>query len=285
MQVREIRVQSILTRTGGFLGAGFSHTLNPYAGCSYGRALCGAPCYAQHNAWTTRGRTWGSFLDVKTNAAEAYRGQIDAERRWACARGGLRFFMSSVTDPYVPQERRYRISKALLEAMLESPPERLVVQTHTPHPLWDIELLGELGRRVPDLSVNISVETDRERLGAGFAPHATPLAARLAALARLRRSGIRCAAVVAPMLPIDDVEGFARRLGEAADRVILDHFLIGDGSPGGQRTRRTGFPERLESAGLGEWGSLDKFHQVCDVFRAVLGDGRVGISSEGFNAP
>ena len=47
-------------------------------------------------------------------------------------------------------------------------------------------------------------------------------------------------------MPLADPEGFAHRLDEACDRVILDHYLIGDGSPGGLRTRRTDFVRRLE---------------------------------------
>jgi hypothetical protein len=193
--------------------------------------------------------------------------------------------MSSVTDPYVPQERRYRITRSLLDAMLELPPDRLAIQTHTPHPVRDLDVLRELRRRVPDLSVNVSVETDRERLGPGFPPHATPIAERIEALSALRRAGIPCVAVVAPILPIDDPEAFARRLGEAADAVVLDHFLIGDGSPAGLRTRRSGFPDRLAAAGWPEWNTLDRFEEVCDVFRRALGPGRVGVSCAGFNAP
>jgi DNA repair photolyase len=285
VDIREVRARSILTRTGGFLRQGFSHTLNPYSGCAYGRALCGGPCYAQHSSWISRGRGWGTFLEAKVNAAEVYRGQFERERRWAAARGGLRFYMSSVTDPYVPQERSYRITRSLLEAMLDFPPDRLAIQTHTPHPLWDIALLADLRRRVPDLCVNISVETDRERMGPGFPAHATPIAERIAALAGLRRAGIPCVAVVAPILPIDDAGEFARRLGEAADAVVLDHFLIGDGSPGGLRTRRTGFPDRLAAAGWPDWTTLARFEQVCDTFRRVLGPSRVGVSCVGFNAP
>jgi len=284
MQIREIRVASVLTRTGGFLRQGFSHTLNPYAGCAYGGALCGLPCYAQHNSWTTRGRDWGGFLDVKVNAPEVYRERYEAERRWAAARGGLRIYMSSVTDPYVPQERRYRITRALLAGMIERPPDRLVLQTHTPHPLWDIDLLAGLRRAGTGLCVNISIETDREDLGPGFPPHATRVADRIEALATLRAAGIPCAAVVAPLLPLDDAASFARRLGEAADHVILDHFLLGDGSPGGLRTRRTGFPDRLRAAGWEDWTTLERFEQVCEVFRRALGEERLGVSRQGFNA-
>jgi hypothetical protein len=43
MQVASVEARSILTPTGGFL-LGFSHTLNPYRGCSFGGALCGVYC-------------------------------------------------------------------------------------------------------------------------------------------------------------------------------------------------------------------------------------------------
>src|SRR5262249_41176416 len=67
-------------------------------------------------------------------------------------------------------------------------------------------------------------------------------------------------------------------------RVILDHFLIGDGSPGGWRTRKTGFPERLAAAGFGEWNELAKLDVVRDLLASVLGAERVLVGCEGFNA-
>jgi hypothetical protein len=85
-------------------------------------------------------------------------------------------------------------------------------------------------------------------------------------------------------LPLADLLALAHRLDAACDRVILDHYLIGDGSPGGWRTRRTGFPERLAAAGFGEWNELAKFGEIRDLLADVLGAGRVLVGCEGFNA-
>jgi hypothetical protein len=87
-----------------------------------------------------------------------------------------------------------------------------------------------------------------------------------------------------PLLPLADPLAFARRLDATCDRVILDHYLIGDGSPGGWRTRKTGFPERLAAAGFGEWNDLAKLHEVRDLLAGVLGAERVLVGREGFNA-
>src|SRR5467141_1242035 len=105
VNVSETQVKSILTRTTGFLRTVSSHSLQPYRGCTFGRTLCGVGCYVQHNRWVTRGAEWGNFLEVRTNAADAYREQYEVERRWARrSREGFTIFLSSSTDPFLPQE-------------------------------------------------------------------------------------------------------------------------------------------------------------------------------------
>jgi len=285
MRVSEVRCRTILTRTGGFL-AGFTHSLNPYRGCSLGGTLCGLPDYAPGIAagWGET-RPWGSYLDVKINAPEAYDTDHDRIRRGPRPR--LRIFMSSVTDPYVPQEKRYRISRRILERMRDRPPDSLVIQTHTPNPVWDENLLVDLSGLFP-LVLQISVETDREDLGPGFRPHAYPVADRLRALESFRRRGVETVGVVAPLWPLEDVEGFARRLDEACSYVVVDHYLLGDGSAGGARTcsRQVApgvtFPDMLRRAGYEEWTTLERFDEVVAVFRRILGEPRVGVSRQGF---
>ena len=263
-----MNAKGILTRTGGFL-AGFTHTLNPYRGCSYGKSLCGVYCYAPAVVFA---KEWGGPADPKDNAAELYRREIVRERR----RGPVRIFMASVTDPYVPQEKRLRITRGILEAMVDDPPDHLVLQTHTPHPLRDLDLLRQL-----PCAVQITVETDRASIP-GLPPHAFAPAARLAALRRCKQEGLDAVGVVAPLLPLDDPEAFAAALSESCTRVILDHYLIGDGSRGGARTKRRGLPALLEAAGFFAWTRLEALESFAATCRRVLGPRRVGVSKEGF---
>ena len=83
MRTELTTVRNVLTRTSGFLKTITSHSLQPYRGCSFGRALCGVGCYVRHNGHILRGRTWGEFLEVRQNAAESYRDNVERERRWA----------------------------------------------------------------------------------------------------------------------------------------------------------------------------------------------------------
>ena len=211
MDVREIQARRILTRTSGFLFA-YSHTLQPYRGCTFGRSFCGAACYAPEVRYGTPRAPWGTCLEVKVNAREVYRSDY---REWRKKHRPLVVFMSSVTDPYVPQEERYRITRHLLQEMVTNPPDALVLQTHTPNPLWDAETLVAVATKARVI-VQISVETDREYIP-GFPRHAFSIAARLQALGELKALGLTTVGVVSPLMPMEDPEGFARRLGAVAD--------------------------------------------------------------------
>jgi len=287
MKVTRVTCRTIVNPTGGFLG-GFTHSINPYHGCSLGGTLCGMPDYAPGiiGTWGEK-REWGRYLDVKVNAPEVY--DRDHDRIRGSDRSALRIYMSSVTDPYVPQERTHRVTAGILERMRERPPDLLAIQTHTPNILQDIDLISDLSARFP-ISAQISIETDREDMGPLFRRHAYPVRDRLDALRRLRERGIETVGVVSPLWPIDDVRGFASRLDEVCCYVVVDHWLVGDGSKGGARTRRrvvskdTTFPELLERAGFGDWTGLDALDRVVAVFRQILGEGRVGVSREGFLA-
>jgi DNA repair photolyase len=279
MHVTEARVRGILTRSSGFLRTVCSHSLQPWRGCSFGQALCGVGCYAQHNRWLARGETWGSFLEARVNAAEAYLAEHAAEARWARrARDGFVIFMSSSTDPFVPQEERLGITASVLAAMLERPPDGLIVQTHTDRVLRARDALIALARRC-ELRVHISIESDRDRLP-GLPPPTCSVDARLAAAAALRAAGLRVVITVAPLLPIARPKEFFARLGQVADAVVIDHFIEGDGTPDGGRTQTTALPAAMRKVDPSSTDLAYRERMVA-VARRVL-PGRVGVSVDGF---
>jgi DNA repair photolyase len=286
MKVQEISTQTILNPTSGFLDEGFTHTINLYRGCPLGNSLCGKFCYAQWNRFHTKGRAWGSFLDIKTEFRAAYRRDYDRIKH---PRKGqprpLRIYMSSVTDPYSPWELSLRHTRRLLEEMVERPPDLLVIQSHTPLVTQDLPLLERLQAAGCELQVNITVETDKETLPANFPRHLYPPHKRIAALREVRAAGLTSVGVISPLLPLDDVRRFAETMEAACEQVILDHFLIGDGSKHGLRTHRSGFPQMLVEAGFERWTRLEVLWEVETVFQEVFQDSRrLRISRAGFNA-
>jgi DNA repair photolyase len=246
VQLTQLEVQSILTRASGFLQSVCSHSLQPYCGCALGKSLCGVGCYVRHNHYLTRGRQWGEFVEVRTNAAEFYRRQYATERNWARnRRGRFGIFLSSSTEPFQPAERKARITQRVLESMLELPPDVLIVQSHSHHVADYVELYRELQRRT-ELRFHISIESDRDSLP-GLPPSASPVAQRIEAAGVLRSAGMRVVITVAPLLPIENAERFFGLLRTVADAVVIDHFIGGDGSAKGSRTLRTLLPEAMAS--------------------------------------
>jgi len=233
----------------------------------------------RHNRWVTRGEAWGSFLEARVNAGEAWRRGVERERRWARGRDGrFAVFLSSSTEPFLPQEPRHGVTRRLLEAMCDEPPDALVVQTHGDGVLGFRELLRDLGRRA-EVRVHVSIESDRETLP-GLPPPACSVERRFAAAEALRAAGLRSVITVAPLLPLLDPEAFFRRAGEAADAVVIDHFVGGDGSVLGRRTLATDLPgamRRVDPASV-DLGYRDA---VVALARRLL-PGRVGVGRDGF---
>jgi DNA repair photolyase len=283
MNIVEDNAKSILTETGGFLHS-FTHTINPYNGCQLGLSLCGYYCYAR--AFNPKIKSWGNYLIVKSNADILYR------KEYAMLKDKPKIFMSSVTDPYPPIEYKYNITRKILESMIEFPPMQLVIQTHTPNPLRDLALIDKLNN-LSNLSIHISIETDMEnkelvRCYKTRLRHIYSIKDRLEALRKFRDMNIRSVATISPLLPLLDPHEFAERVNNVADYVILDHFLLGDGSNGTRTSSYKYFIEPLPiilyKNGYLEWNGLDKFYEIVDIFKDVLGANRVGISREGFNS-
>lgn len=288
IEVSRVRVKSILTRSSGYLHDVASHSLQPYSGCALGNSLCGVGCYMRHSAWVNRGRQWGSFVEVRENAAEAYLAQANRERAWARrSRGRFTIFMSSATEPFQPVERSARITYRLLEAMLESPPDELIVQTHS-HRVADdayLPLYEGLRGRIRDggLRFHLSIESDRDALP-DLPRTASTVQRRCQAAKRLKEAGHRVVITVAPLLPISDPEVFFRKLGEVANAVVIDHFIEGDGSStgDGSRTRRTGLPVAMERMHPGST-TLDYRREMIEIAGRLLGPSRVGVGIAGFS--
>lgn len=266
--LREAR--SILTPTGGYL-AGFTHSLQPYAGCVFECAYCYVRELAVQRTSPYR-LPWSRWVAAKTNAPELLR--RDAERgRLATAR----LFCSSATDPYLPLERRLGLTRGCLEVMVEHPPAQLLLQTRSPLVVRDATLL----RRLPNVWVSLTIATDDERVRRAFEPNAPATRLRVEALRALRAAGVRAQAALAPLLPCDP-ERLAALLDPVVDRVVVDDFFRGDGAAG---RRSAAALARLRALGFAAWAEPGYAAEAVAVLKRRLGAERVLESQAGFAAP
>lgn len=270
IQRKDILSKKILTEAKGYLDVGFTHSLNPYAGCAFKCSYC----YVREMPIQKFKKVpWGEWLDVKRNAGENYRKEIINLRR---KNKPVHIFMSSATDPYQPAEREVQLTREILEIMNEHPPDLLQIQTRSPLVTRDIDLLMTLKEKCR-LLVSMTIETDREDVKRIFAPAAPGVGIRMKALQEVRDAGIFTQVSISPVLPF--TPDFPERLKPIADRIWIDTLCIGDGADG-KRSARLGMPQWFEQHGFSKWYRQDLHVAVETYFRSFFPGEMVRVSKE-----
>jgi len=277
MEVQHYQAKSILNPTGGFL-ASYTHSLNAYQGCAFGRGSC-PYCYVRAMPIQKfAGAPWGEWVKAKVNAPELLARELESLRRKGSF-GTLRIFMSTATDPYQGAESRLKLTRRLLEVFDASGDfGLLVVQTRSPLVERDLDLLTKLGSRV---TVSLTIETDRDEVRRQITPTSPSVDRRLATLERLTQGGLRTQASISPVLPCDP-QRFADLVAPRASRALVDTLTDGDGT-GGRRSAELGMPELLRSLGYSDWLRADAHLPLLAALRERMGAERVGFSQQGFN--
>jgi DNA repair photolyase len=208
MSVREIQAKGILQRS---RLPGAAYVINPYTGCVHGCVYCYA-CFMKR--FTNHTEPWGSFLDAKVNAPELL------ARRLARLRAPLRgrVLLSSVTDPYQMPERRFELTRRILEVLADRD-ITVSILTKSDLVLRDADLL----RRFSDAEVSLSLGTAEDGWSQLLEPRAPPSSRRLEALGALRERGIPVSAFVSPFLPgVSDIRGIVEALSGTVQEFAVE---------------------------------------------------------------
>jgi len=258
-RIRELTVDALLERAG-------THdqpylTFSPYVGCLIGCRFC----YAQGRLADARRLEqlpqvpWGSYVDVRINAAEVLRRELATAPRLPIK------LCPIVSDPYQAVEAKYRVVRACLEVLAAARPSPpVLVLTRSSLILRDLDVLQSL----PRLWVGLSIPTLDDEVRRHFEPRASPIADRLDALRQLRAANIRTFAIVQPLLP-GPIDEFADALAasttsvridvlhglEGADPDFADPRYVAAASPTWQSTRATALSTALTRRHLPLWPS------------------------------
>jgi DNA repair photolyase len=205
VKTREIFSRTILTKTGI---SSFDYCINPYVGCGHGCRYCYASFMKR---FTGHSEPWGEFVDVKVNAPQVLRRQLKRARPGSV-------LLSSVTDPYQPLEKTYRLTRGCLEALLEHD-FSVDLLTRSPLCLRDLDLI----RQFKKIEVGFSLGTHDERIKAVLEPHCPSLKSRVEALRILHQAGVPTYAFIGPMLPLDP-KALVGMLDGVVDEVLVDRM-------------------------------------------------------------
>jgi DNA repair photolyase len=188
----------------------FEKSINPYRGCEHGCSYCFArPTHAYQGL--SSGLDFETKIFAKPNAAELLEKEL----------GGAKYQPSPIalgsnTDPYQPVERRFRITRSILE-VLNRMNHPVAIVTKSALVTRDIDLLGPMAERQL-AKVAISVTTLDPKLARRMEPRAATPAKRLETIRRLTEAGIPVSVLVAPIIPaINDheIEAILKACAEA----------------------------------------------------------------------
>jgi DNA repair photolyase len=181
MKITEIKCKTALSLSHL---PGLDYSLNPYRGCQHNCAYCYVP-----NVLRINRNEWGSFVDVRTNIPTVLSKELKKKKRGVVG-------ISTVTDPYQPIEKKYRITRYCLEQLLihDFP---VCIQTKSNLILRDLDLIS----RFSDVEIMVSIGTLNDNERKLIEPYSSSIGARLDALENLSNAGIKTTVFFGPVYP------------------------------------------------------------------------------------
>ncbi len=189
---------------------GMMYSMNAYAGCEHGCIYC----YARnvHEYWGySAGLDFEQKIIVKKNAPDLLRKQL-SHPKWV----PMPIMLSGNTDCYQPAERKYRLTRGLLEVCNEFS-QPVGILTKNAGILNDKDLLQEMAKK-NIVRAMVSITSFNEDLRRVMEPRTTTAAQRLKVIEDLSKAGLTMGVMMGPMIPGLNDHEMQRIMKEAADR-------------------------------------------------------------------
>jgi DNA repair photolyase len=263
---KEIMSKSVLSDSGI---EPFDYSISPYVGCSHACVYCYARFILRFRA-ASGDKPWGQFADAKINAPTVLLHEIRRKPK------GLTW-LSAVTDPYQPIEKKYELTRKCLE-VLEAHRFPIWVQTKSSLVTRDVDIIAKF----PDKDAGFTILTLDDDLRKEIEPGASPVGERISALARLSEKGIRTFAFVGPILPfLSDSEDSLRQLMKelkkaGTDQVLFDRLNLRWGVWSSMKSfLEKRYPALLPKYQEVMWHHTNYFEDLSKLIRRVCKDERV----------
>ena len=214
--------RSLLNRTTS-LRVPFTWTINPYRGCEFACKYCYAR-YTHEFMEMHNGADFEQKIYVKQHAAGLLRQELGQ------VKAGEEIAIGTATDPYQPAEKRYEVTRAILEEFARHQGLRLGIITKSNLVLRDIDLLKKIARQ-NQLGVHLTITTLNVDLARMLEPRAPRPDLRLDAVRQLNLAGIPVSVNCSPVLPgitdsRRDLEAVVRATAKAGGQDVFANPLF-----------------------------------------------------------
>lgn len=171
----------------------FTWTINPYRGCEFACKYCYAR-YTHEFMELRDGLDFERKIYVKQQAAWLLRQDLKKVKR------GEEIAIGTATDPYQPAERRYGVTRMILEELALHAGLDVGIVTKSNLILRDSGLLRKIAE-TNKLYVNLTITTLDTGLARILEPRAPRPDLRLEAVRRLNEAGVPAGVMCAPVVP------------------------------------------------------------------------------------
>jgi len=201
----------------------FTWTINPYRGCEFACKYCYAR-YTHEFMEMRDGVDFEQKIYVKQHAANLLRQEL---RR---VKDGEEIAIGTATDPYQPAERKFEVTRAIVEELSRHEGLEIGIITKSNLVLRDLELLRKIAAS-NQLFVNLTITTLDANLARILEPRAPRPDLRLDAVRALNEAGVNAGVSCAPVIPgitdsPKDLEKLVRAVAEAGGKYIFANPLF-----------------------------------------------------------
>jgi DNA repair photolyase len=171
----------------------FAWTINPYRGCEFACKYC----YARYTHEFMEMRDGVDFerkIYVKQQTAWLLRQELKRVKR------GEQIAIGTATDPYQPAEKRFAITRSILEEIALHQGLEIGIVTKSDLVVRDIDLLRAVAEH-NSLYISLTVTTTNTKLARILEPRAPRPDLRLQAVSRLVQAGLNAGVICSPVLP------------------------------------------------------------------------------------
>jgi DNA repair photolyase len=212
--------RSLLNRCVSGRNLPFTWTINPYRGCEFGCRYCYAR-YTHEFMEMQDGMEFEQKIYVKLQAADLLRRDLRK------VKPGESIALGTATDPYQPAERRYEVTRGILEEFARHRGFELGIVTKSNLIVRDLDLLRDVSRQNA-LSIHVTVTTLDADLARILEPRAPRPDLRIDAVRQISEAGITVGVSCSPVLPgITDSPANLEAVVRAAAEAGAAHIFAG----------------------------------------------------------